>query len=132
AVADVAVEDDERGAPLRLPEDAERVLDALEVVGVAHAKDVPAVGEKSRGDVLREGKARVALDRDVVVVVDPAQVVEAQVTGQRGRLGGNALHQAAISAHDVDLVVEDREARSLLTVGERLLGYGHPHARRYR
>src|SRR5207253_5392723 len=60
AVADVAVEDDERGAPLRLPEDAERVLDALEVVGVAHAKDVPAVGEKSRGDVLREGKARVA------------------------------------------------------------------------
>src|SRR5207249_5671195 len=58
AVADVAVEDDERGAPLRLPEDAERVLDALEIVDVAHAEAVPAVGEKPRGDVLGEGEAR--------------------------------------------------------------------------
>jgi len=40
AIADVTVEDDQRGTPLRLPEDAERMLDALEVVGVAHAKDV--------------------------------------------------------------------------------------------
>src|SRR5439155_14514363 len=37
AVADVAVEDDERGTPLRLPEDAEDPFDAIEVVGVAHA-----------------------------------------------------------------------------------------------
>src|SRR2546423_1316185 len=55
AVADVAVEDDERGTPPRLPEDAERLLDAIEVVGVAHPQDVPPVRQESGGDILREG-----------------------------------------------------------------------------
>src|SRR4030095_10868482 len=58
AVADVTVEDDQGGTSLRLPEGAERALDAIDVVGVAHAQDVPAVCEESGGDVLREGKAR--------------------------------------------------------------------------
>src|SRR5262245_10778969 len=79
AVADVAVEDDEGRTSLRFPELAERALDAIEVVGVADAQDVPAVPKKSGGDVLREREARLAFDRDVVVVVDPAQSVEREV-----------------------------------------------------
>src|SRR5262249_45753111 len=75
AVADVAVEDDQGGTPLRRAEDRERVLDAIEVVCVAHAEDVPAVPQEAGGDVLREGEARLPFDRDVVVVVDPAEVV---------------------------------------------------------
>src|SRR5262249_27891496 len=83
---------DGEGRPsLRLPKPAERLLDAIEVVGVAHAQDVPAVSEESRGDVFREGETRLAFDRDVVVVVDPAQVIEGEVTGQRRRFGGHAL-----------------------------------------
>jgi len=130
AVADVTVEDDERGTPLRLPEDAERVFDAVEVIGVAHAQDIPAVSHESGGDVLREGEARLPLDRDVVVVVDPAHVVEAEMTGERGRFGRHALHQTSVAAHHVDVVVEDREPRSVVAVGEPLLGDGHAHARR--
>ena len=130
AVADVAVEDDQGRASLRLAEDAQRAMDALEVVGVAYAQDVPAIGEEPRGDILGESQARLALDRDVVVVVDPTQIVEAQVARQRGRLGADALHQTAVSAHDVDVVVEDREAGFVVAVGEPLLGDRHPHARR--
>src|SRR5258705_10421062 len=129
AVTDVAVQYDERGTPLRLPEDAESLLDAIEIVGVTHSQDVPPVGEEPRGDVLREGEARLSFDRDVVVVVDPAEVVQTQVTGQGGRFGRDALHQAAVSAHDVDVVVEDREARPVVPVGEPLPSDGHPHAR---
>src|SRR5262249_14497050 len=81
-VTDVAVEDDQRGAPLRLPEDGEGALDALPVVGVADAQDVPPICEKPRRDVLGEGDVGVTLDGDVVVVVDPAEVVEAEVTGE--------------------------------------------------
>src|SRR4030095_3302389 len=65
AVADVAVEDDERGMSLRVSEAPERLLDALEVVGVGHAQDVPAVAQESGGDVLREGEARLTFSRGV-------------------------------------------------------------------
>ena len=57
AVADVAVEDDERGAALGLPEDLQGVLDAIDVVGVAHPQDVPPVTQEPGRDVLRERDA---------------------------------------------------------------------------
>ena len=110
AVADVAVENDERGPAFGLAEDLERVLDAIDVVGVADPQHVPAVGEESGGDIFGEGDAGVAFDGDVVVVVDPAEVIEAQMAGQRGRFRRNALHHAAIAADGVDVVVEDRRS----------------------
>ena len=70
-------------------------------------------------------------DRDVVVVVDPAEVVEAEVAGQRRRFRRDALHQAAVAAHGVDVVVEDLEARPVVAVGEPLLRDGHAHAGRH-
>src|SRR5205823_10953788 len=81
-IAYVAVQHDERGAVFRLAKDIEGALDALDVVGVADTQNIPAVSQKSRLDVLRKRDARFTLDGDVVVVVDPAKVVEAQVTGQ--------------------------------------------------
>ena len=130
AVADVAVQNNERGPVLRLAKDVEGVLDALDVVGVADPQDVPAVSQKSRLDVLCKGDARVPLDGDVVVVVDPAKVVEAQVTGQRRCFRRDALHQAAVSANGIDVVVEDLKAGPVVPVGEPLLGDGHADARR--
>jgi hypothetical protein len=83
AVADVAVQNDEGRPALGLPEDLQRVLDALDVVGVADPQHVPAVAQEAGRDVFGEGDARVAFDGDVVVVVDPAEVVEAEMAGQR-------------------------------------------------
>src|SRR5258706_6025844 len=57
AIADVTVEDDQRGAPRRLSEDGERVPDAPEGVGITHPKDLPSVCDKSRCEVLRRGPA---------------------------------------------------------------------------
>ena len=45
------------GRPFVLPEDLERVLDAIDVVGVADAQDVPAVAQEPGRDVLGEGDA---------------------------------------------------------------------------
>ena len=71
---------------------------------------------------------RVPFDGDVVVVVDPAEIVEAQVAGQRRRLRRDALHHAAVAADGVDVVVEDLEARPVVAVGEPLLADGHADA----
>ena len=81
-VTDVAVQNNERWPITRLVKDVYGVLDALDVVGVAYTQNVPSISQKSRLDVLCKRDARFSLDGDVVVVVDPAKVVEAQVTGQ--------------------------------------------------
>ncbi len=82
AVADVAVQDNEGGATLRLSEDLQGVLDAIDIVGVADPQNVPPVTQKAGCHVLGEGDARVSFDGDVVVIVDPAEVIQAQVARQ--------------------------------------------------
>ena len=47
-----------------------------------------------------------------VVVVDPAQVAELEMAGERRRLAGHAFHHVAVAAQRVDVVVEDRESRA--------------------
>ncbi len=63
------------------------MLDAIDVVGVGDPQHVPAVGQKTGRDVFGEGDAGVAFDGDVVVVLDPAEVIEFQVAGERRRFG---------------------------------------------
>ena len=123
APADVAVDDDQ-GRPLALLEEvAEGAVEQVQVVGVAHPGDVPAVAQETRGDVLAEGQRGVPLDRDVVVVVDPAEVGELPVGGERGGLGGDALHHAAVAAQGVDVEVDQ-----VLEAGA-VVACGHPAAR---
>jgi hypothetical protein len=67
AVADTGIEDDQRGAPFGLAEHVERLLDALEVVRVAHTQGAPSICEKPGRNILGEGEARRAFDRDVML-----------------------------------------------------------------
>src|SRR5262249_57943356 len=119
-VADVAVQNDKCRATLCLLEDRQRLLDPLTIVRVADPQDVPSISEEASRDVLSERQTRAPLDRDVVVVIDPAQIVEAEMTGQRRRFGPDALHQTAISTNGIDVVVEDLEAGSVVAAGEPL------------
>jgi hypothetical protein len=100
----------------------------LEVVGVAHAGDVPAVADEPGGHVLAERPGRVPLDRDLVVVVDPAQVGQPEVAGQRCRLARDAFHHAAVAGQGVGVVVEHLEARPVEVGGHPPAGDGHAHA----
>ena len=59
-------------------------------------------------------------DRDPVRVVDPAEVREALVRGERCRLRGDALHHAAVARLGVDVEVEQREAVAVVTRSEPL------------
>src|SRR6058998_1719662 len=102
----MAVENDEGRPPLCLAEDFESVLDAIDVVGIANPQNVPSVTQEPGRYILREGDARVAFDCDVIVVVDPAEIVEAQMGGQRRPFRSNTLHHAAISANSIDVVIE--------------------------
>jgi len=65
-----------------LPENFERVFDAINIVGVADAQDVPSVTEEAGSDVFSKGDVCVSFDGDVVVVVNPAEVIETEVARQ--------------------------------------------------
>jgi hypothetical protein len=58
------------------------LLDPINIIRVADPQNVPAVTQKPGRDVLLEGDSRIPFDGDVVVVVDPAEIVQAQMTRQ--------------------------------------------------
>ena len=95
----------------RVLERPERALEHLQIVGIADTRDVPAVADEPRGDVIAVSQRRVALDGDVIVVVDPAQVGQLEMTGERRGLAGDPFHHAAVAAERVDVVVEQIEVR---------------------
>src|SRR5208282_558945 len=75
AVTDMTVQHDESGPAFGLAENLERPFDAIHIVSIADAQDVPTVGQKTSRNILREGDVGVAFDGDVVVVEDPAKIV---------------------------------------------------------
>ena len=60
----------------------QRTFEHLQVVGIAHTRDIPAVTDEARGHVVAESERRVPLDGDLIVVVDPTQVGELEVPRQ--------------------------------------------------
>jgi len=126
----MAVQNDERGPAFRLLECRERLFDSLNVIGIANAQNVPAVGQKTRGHVFGERDVRVPFNADVIVVVDPAEVIEIEMTGEGSSFGSNAFHHAAVTGDGVDVVVEDFKTGFVVSVGEPFLGDSHAHAGR--
>ena len=125
APGDVAVHDDQRRPVGRALERLQRPLEHVDIIGVGHADNVPAVAEEARGHIFGEGDVGVAFDGDVVVVVDPAKVVQLQVAGQRGGLAGDALHHAAVASQAVDVIVEHLEIGLVVMGGQPLAGHRH-------
>src|SRR4029077_8529115 len=126
----MAVQNNERGPAFRLLEYRERLFDSVNVVGIADAQNVPAVSEKTRGHVFGECDVRVPFDADVIVVPDPAEIIQTEVTGERGSFGSNAFHHATVTADGVNVVVENLKTWFVVSVGEPFLGDGHADAGR--
>ncbi len=130
AVGDVAVDDDQGGAIGRRLERPERPLQHVEIVGVADPGHVPTVRYEARRHVLAECQVGRPLDRDPVVVVDPAEIRQPQVAGQRRRLARHPLHQAPIAGQRVDVIAEHLEVRPVEILGHPAPCHRHPDAHR--
>src|SRR6476620_3060316 len=111
-------EDDKCRAALRLPEYLQRIFDTLNIVGIADPQDVPPIAEEPRSDVFSEGDARASLDRDMVVVVNPTQIIEPQMACKGGGFRPDALHQTAVATHRIDVIVKDFESRLVITAAK--------------
>src|SRR5689334_23788682 len=64
--------------------------------------------------LFRSREIRRPVDRDPVVVVEPDQLAELQVTGERRGLVGDAFHEVAIGGQEIGVMVdEDRKSTRL-------------------
>ena len=95
----------------RLVSDLLGLLDGLSdlvevVVAILDGEGVPAVGLVALHDILSEGLVGVTVNGDLVVIPDGNEVAKLEVTSQRRSLGGNTLHQAAITKEAVCVVVD--------------------------
>ena len=103
----------------------DRLADGVEVgVTVLDVLHVPAVRLVALADVLREGDVGVAVDGDVVVVVERDELAELPVRGEGRALAGHALHVAAVAHDGVRVVVHDGAVRLVEARREVLLRRG--------
>src|SRR5262249_34266354 len=86
AIADMAFDDDDAGTGDLLPGEIEGAKHLLLIIGVAHMENVPAQAQEAGSNVFGKGDFGVTFDRDPVRIVDPAELVEPQMPGQRRRL----------------------------------------------
>src|SRR5271170_1216984 len=65
----------------------------------------------------------------MIVVVDPAEVVQPQMPGQRSRLCRHPFHHTTIAADSVNVVIKHLEVRLIKMAGQPFAGDGHADAR---
>ena len=125
AVSDVAVHDDQCGpVGLRL-RFADRRFDLVQIVGVLHLQHIPVIALEARFHVVAVGPRGWPVQADVVGVVEPDEVGELEMSGQRRYLVRDALHQVAIRADGVDAVIDDLVLAPIEVGRKPALGDGH-------
>ncbi len=88
---------------------------------------MPAVALEAPRRVVGEGEIGGAVDGDAIVVVDADQLAEPLVAGEGARFVRNPLHQVAVGAQEVRMMIDDRVARPVEQRRELRLGDRHPH-----
>ena len=80
-ITDVTLHDDQSGTVTGVDKSVVAARQLFHVVGIGHPRDMPAIADKARRYILAESNAGIALDAGMIVIVNPAQVGEFEVTG---------------------------------------------------
>ena len=83
---------------------------------------------KTGGGVLRKGELSTALDGDLVVVVNPTEVTELEVSSDRRGFVADAFHDIAVRTDRIHVVLEQIEGRAIVTSGVPFRGHRHANA----
>ncbi len=119
-LADDRLADDDGGLALVRGGFLEGSFALLDVVAV-DLDHVPVVGLETQRHVVAVGDVSLAFDADLVVVVEPDEIVETEVTGERGGLVRDAFFQVAVGNNRIDVVIADGEFRRVKNRSEMLL-----------
>ena len=85
---------------------------------------MPVIGFEALRYIFGKAQIRGAVERDQVVVIQHDQLAQLQRAGQRAALVGDALHQVAIPADHVCVVIDDLGLACVVDRLQVLLGDG--------
>ena len=126
AVGDVGPHHDQRRPVGDAPSGGEGRVESPQIVAVRHALDVPAVRLEALRRVVGEREIGLAIDGDVIVVVDPDQAAQPQVAGQRAGFVRHALHQVPVGGEEVRVMLDDSLAGLVEPLREVRFRERHP------
>src|ERR1017187_1041919 len=124
-VSNVAVDNNELWTIANAERMTIGICQHIQIVRVVDVRDVPTIGFETSAHVLVEGQVRLALNGDLVVVVNPAQIRKPQMSGDGRGLGRNALHHVAVAAKDPHVVAEEFKSRTIKMSRQPTFGDGH-------
>src|SRR3954451_7326158 len=70
SITDMALDDDQRGHVVRVPEGFDRLRQPFGIIGVAAPPYVPAISKEPRRDIVAKRQIRVPFDGHPVAVID--------------------------------------------------------------
>ena len=82
AISDMAVEYHQRRSAFRIAKRCQGLFNPRNLVGVSDMNYIPAIAGETNGYIFGERQPRASLDSDVVIVVDPAEIIEAEMAGE--------------------------------------------------
>ena len=123
--ADLGGDDDQRGAGILLGR-LDRRAYGVDVLTVGNLLHMPAVGFVALGGIFAQRQLHLALDGDVVGVIEQDQLAQAQRRSQRGGFAGDPLHHAAVAHQRIGVVIDHWEAGAV-KLGRQVL-FRHRHA----
>src|ERR1051326_5016586 len=128
AVSDVTIDDDQERLCFRRLEGFDGARESLTIIGIAYMLDTPAIRRKSARNIFAECELGTSLDADVVIVVNPTEIAELEMAGQRRGFACNTFHQIAIAAKSIDVVIEQRETVAIENFRQHPLRHRHTDA----
>jgi hypothetical protein len=103
----------------------DRLRHIVDIVSILYFPRVPAVGGEARGNIFCECQTRGPGQRNMVLVVQINQLAQSQVAGERGGLAGDALHEIAIAANCISVVIHDVVAGTVIASRKPCFHYRH-------
>ena len=102
-------------------------VDGRKVCAIFDFEHVPVLSLKTFAHVLGKAHRGRSVDRDPVVVVKHDEFGEFPVAGERAGFGGDTLHEAAVTADGVGVVIDDLVAGFVEVRGHVRLGGSKSH-----
>src|SRR5206468_9245729 len=101
--------------------------DSVQVVSVTHSHDVPTVGLEAPRNVLRKTERGIAVNGDMIVVVEQIELAKAKMAREGSCFTGDTFHQVAIAHESPGPVIDDRVSRAVEVIGQHPFSDGHPN-----
>src|SRR5262249_36956702 len=128
SVANVAVNYDQRWPIVALLEFSVSAREHVEIIGVADASYVPSVADETSHHIFAERPVGGTVERDAIVIVDPAEIRKLQMSGERSCFAADAFHDVAVAADGVNVEIEKFKAGAVECCAEPLARNRHAYA----